>query len=115
MNLPETLKGIKEGGVILTCPKHGYVAARKRQGHTAVIPPDSHGCADCWKVYYISDYILTPESTRAQRLNELEEVIQHAVEFDKTGKFGTDFELYDTKDSRFEVTYERDAYPDKEE
>lgn len=116
MNLPDTLKGIKEGSVILTCPKHAYVAARKcSSGAVVAIPPDSHGCADCWRVYYISDYILTPENTRAQRLDELEEVIQHAAEFEREGKFGKDFELYDTKDSRFEVNYERDAYPDKEE
>lgn len=115
MNLVDALKGIKDGNVLLNCAKHRYVAAHKRDtGVTVAIPPESHGCAECWKVYYITDYALTPLETQAQRLDELTEVIHHAVEFDKSGKFGADFELFDTRDPRFQVDFERDAHPDKE-
>ena len=116
LNLIEALKGIKDGSVILNCAKHQYVASRKREsGVTVAIPPEPRGCAECLKVYYITDYALTPVETQAQRLDELTEVIHHAVEFDKTGKFGQDFELYNPRDERFKVEYEKDGLPDKEE
>lgn len=106
-NIDKILSEINSDEVTLTCGKHNYVAARKRANATLAIPPNTRGCADCWKVYYITDLALTPPGKRQERLDELEEVIHHAVEFERTGKFGADFELYDTKDPRFAVEIER--------
>jgi hypothetical protein len=101
--------------VILNCAKHNYVAAQRRTtGAVVAIPPKSTGCVECWKCYYVTDYALTPVDTQAQRLDELTEVIHHAVEYEKTGKFGKDFELFEPTDTRFKVEYERDGHPDKE-
>jgi hypothetical protein len=115
MELYDTISKVKSGSYILYCSKHNYSAAKKRpSGATVAIPPSSTGCPECWKVYYITDYALTPLETQSQRLNELEEVIHHAVEYEQKGTFGKDFELYDVRDPRFQVQYERDAHPDKE-
>jgi len=113
--LADALSKIRSGSYILYCGKHNYSAAQKRQsGATVAIPPQQSGCPECWSVYYYTDYALTPEATKEQRLNELEEVIHHAVEYEQKGTFGKDFELYDVTDPRFQVQYERDAHPDKE-
>jgi hypothetical protein len=98
---------LESEAVLLTCEKHRYVAARRNSGRTVVIPPESRGCANCWKVFFITDLALTPPSKRAERLDELEEVIHHAIDYERKGTFGKDFELYNTTDPRFRVDYEK--------
>lgn len=106
------LEELASESVILQCGKHRYVAARKRNGHTVAIPPNTRGCADCWRVYFFTDIALTLPSKRQERIDELEAVIHHAVEYERTGKFGKGFELYSPKDSRFAVELHKDAADD---
>lgn len=114
-SIEQLLEEIRTGRTLLVCKKHNYMAAQRRKsGNLVPIPPEPRGCVECNKVYNYTQYAMTPKETRQESLDEYEGVIRHAVEFDKTGKFGSDFELYGPRDPRFEVTYERDAYPDKE-
>lgn len=98
--------------VTLICGKHNYTPTKKRAHATLAIPPNTRGCKECWMAYYVADLALTPPSKRQERLDELEEVIHHAIEYERTGQFGKDLELYDPKDSRFKVEYEKDGEPD---
>lgn len=109
MNYSRVLNEIGSDKVTLTCGKHNYVAARRRANATLAVPPETRGCADCWKVYYITDLALTEPGKRQERLDELEQVIHHAIEYEQKGKFGDDFELFEPQDSRFEVKIEKDA------
>lgn len=105
---------IRSGKVILTCSKHSYSAAQVRKsGKLVPMPPEPRGCPDCLRAYFYTDWCMAPASTREQRLDELESVVRHAVEYDKTGKFGEDFELYDVQDPRFEVRLHKDAADDE--
>jgi hypothetical protein len=108
-NTEKVLSEIQSDKVTLTCGKHNYVAARKRANATVAIPPNTHGCKDCWMVYYVTDLALTPPGKRQERVDELEEVIHHAIEFEQKGQFGKDFELFEPTDGRFEVKIEKDV------
>lgn len=112
MNPSTILDEIGSDQVHLICGRHQYTAARKRANGTVAIPPNTRGCKDCWKVYYITDMALTEPSKRQERLDELEQVIHHAIEFEQKGQFGKDFELFDPKDERFKVEFEKDGEPD---
>lgn len=79
----------------LVCPKHNYLGGK--------IPPSTSGCKDCWLAYYIWDLATTPPSKRQERLEELEVVIHHMVEYEEKGQFGNDLELYSPGDPRFKV------------
>jgi hypothetical protein len=112
---PETvLAEIRSQKLTLMCGKHRYTAARVKNGKIRVIPPEPNGCKECWEVYYITDFALTPPEKRPERLDELEEVIHHTVEYEQKGKFGKDFTLYEPGDPRFQVRVEKDAEPDKD-
>lgn len=89
----------------IICSKHNYAGNK--------IPPNTRGCKHCWLAYYIWDLATTPPSKRQERLEELETVVHHAVEYEKKGTFGKDFELYEPGDERFRVDYEKDALEDK--
>jgi hypothetical protein len=111
--LPKDVLGeIASEKVLLVCGRHNYTAARKRVNGTVCIPPNTRGCKECWKVYYFTDLALTMPAKRQERLDELEEVIHHAIEFEKSGKFGKDFDLYEPGDPRFGVEVEKDAADD---
>lgn len=84
-----------------TCSKHQYIGNK--------IPPQTHGCSRCWLAYYIWDMATTPPSLRKERLDELESIIHHAVEYEKKGQFGHDLELFQPGDPRFKVEIEKDA------
>jgi hypothetical protein len=90
--------------VNVVCPKHNYVGNK--------IPPTPNGCKHCWMAYYVWDLATTPPSKRQERLDELESIIKHAVEFEQKGTFGKDFELYEPTDPRFRVDYEKDGHND---
>ena len=107
-NLGKILDEINSDKVLLTCGRHNYVAAKRRGNATVAIPPVPNGCAQCWKVFYITDLALTPPGKRQERVDELESVIHHAIEFEQKGRFGSDMELYDPQDERFKVKIERD-------
>ena len=97
---------------ILICGKHNYVAARRtKNGGLVAIPPNpdgnSKGCKLCWECYYTTDLALTPPAKRQERLDELEEVIHHAIEFERAGKF--DF----VPDTNPTIKYHRDAADDE--
>jgi len=109
---PETiLSEIRSEKFIPTCGKHGYVASRKKNGKIRIIPPEPNGCKDCWFAYYLTDHALTPPEKRQERLDELEEVIHHTVEFAQKGKF-SDMELYEPGDPRFVIEHALDAADD---
>jgi hypothetical protein len=63
--------------VSLVCPKHQYTGSK--------MPPSSHGCSDCWKVYYIFDLATTPPSLRKERLDELEHVVRKVADMQQKG------------------------------
>jgi hypothetical protein len=115
-SVEQLIEEIRTGKTLLVCKKHNFIAAKRREsGNLVPMPPEPNGCPECWRVYNYTQYAMTPAKTRQEGLDEYEQVIKKAVEFDKTGKFGSDFELYDTHDPRFSVQFEKDAYPDKEE
>lgn len=110
----DILGEVESEKVVLICGKHQYVASKKKANGIVVVPPNTRGCPECWKVYYVTDLAMTPPNKRQERLDELEEVIRRAVEYERTGKFGDDFELFDPKeDSRFQVQYDKDAADDE--
>lgn len=109
INISTVLDEINSGKVTLVCGKHNYVAARKRANGVFAIPPETSGCVECWKVYYVTQHGLTAPNKRQEALDELEPVVHHAVEFEQKGQFGKDFELFDIRDPRFEVQYEKDG------
>lgn len=109
INPNTVLSEISSDKVHLICGRHNYTAARRRGNAILAVPPETRGCADCWKVYYITDLALTDPSKRQERLDELEEVVHHAIEFEQKGEFGKDFELYETTDPRFKIKIEKDA------
>jgi hypothetical protein len=109
--LERTLDEIRSGSVLLTCGKHRYVAARKtKNGGLVALPPNpdgpSRGCKFCWECYYVTDLCLTLPGRRQERLEELDEVIHHLVEFVAKGKF--DF----VPDINPTIKYHRDAADD---
>lgn len=85
----------------LVCSKHNYLGGK--------LPPKTRGCNQCWMAYYVWDLATTPPSKRQERLDELESIINHAIEYDKKGQFGKDLELYEPGDARFRVDYEKDG------
>ena len=98
-DLEAVLKENDSERATLVCSKHNYTGNR--------IPPQTQGCKDCWFTYYVWDIATTPPSKRQERLEELESVVRHAIEFEQKGQFGKDLELYDTSDERFKVKIER--------
>lgn len=113
INPNTVLEEIASEKVTLICGRHNYVASRRRGNHIVAIPPQPNGCKQCWMNYYTTDLALTPPSKRQERLDELESVIHHAIEFERTGKFGKDFELYEPNDKRFTVAVQKDAADDE--
>lgn len=101
--------------ITLICSKHNYVPTKKRAVGSVAIPPNTRGCKDCWFAYYVADMALTPPSKRQERLDELESVIKHAIEYEQKGQFGKDLELFEPTDERFRVEFEKDGAPDKKE
>lgn len=101
---------LRSGKLFLTCGKHNYVAYIHKG---AVKPPTPRGCPTCWDAYFKTDYALTDPNIQYERLAELDEVIHRAVEFEKKGTFGQDFELYSPQDSRFHINIEKDAADDE--
>lgn len=84
----------------LQCVIHNYFGpiGRNDQFQGARIVP-AHmrehpvlGCAQCVKVFYIMDILSVPPSQRAQRFEELEEVVTKMVEYADKGQF--DFNAY---------------------
>jgi hypothetical protein len=113
INVANVLDEINSGRVTLVCSKHNYVAARKRANGTVAVPPVPNGCKQCWENFYVTDLALTPPNKRQERLDELEQVIHHAVEYEKRGQFGRDFDLFEPGDERFRVHVQRDAADDE--
>jgi len=109
--LEQILDEVKSGSVLLTCGKHRYVATRRtKNGATVVMPPNpdgpSKGCKMCWEAYYVSDLCLTLPNKRQERLEELDEVIHHLVEYVQQGRFDFVPDLNPT------IQYHRDAADD---
>lgn len=69
----------------LFCGKHTYIASS--------IPPTAQGCKSCWECYYWYMIASTPPHLRAERLNQIEEMVAHAVEVVEKHEF--DVKLYD--------------------
>lgn len=111
--LRDVLGEIASEKIVLICGKHNYVAARKRANGVVAVPPETHGCPECWNCYYTTDLALTPPGKRQERLDELEQVVRHLVEYEQKGKFSDDLELFEPTDPRFQVKYEQDAADDE--
>lgn len=79
----------------LNCPIHNYYGpiGRKDQFQGARIVPahmrehPAIGCANCIKIFYIFDILSVPPSDRAQRFEELEEVMMKMIEQSEKGNF----------------------------
>lgn len=79
----------------LVCPIHSYYGpiGRNDQFQGARIVPvrvrehPALGCANCIKIFYIFDILSVPPSERAQRFEELEEVMMKMIEHAEKGKF----------------------------
>lgn len=84
----------------LCCPLHNYYGPIGRNDQfqgSRIVPArlrehPALGCASCIKVFYIFDVLSVPPSERAQRFEELEEVMTKMVEQAEMGKF--DFTAY---------------------
>jgi hypothetical protein len=96
---------LKSGKLFLTCGKHKYVAYKKSKG--GVIPPKPNGCKECWQAYYYTVHCLTAPHLRYEALHELEEVINHVVEYVEKGKFDFKPDINPT------ITYEKDGFIDE--
>src|SRR5579859_288125 len=96
--LDAIVREVDSGKLYVTCGKHHY--------HGGKLPPKTSGCAQCWQAYYLWDYATTPPHLRQARLEELESIIHHAIEYEEKGKFGKDLELFEPTDPRFEVKIE---------
>lgn len=84
--------------VNLMCGKHFYAGPSKNNPEIKPHP----GCSQCWQVYFIKDIASVPPSMRAQRLDELEEVLHHMNEMVEKGTW--DFEPYEH--AKIEITEE---------
>jgi hypothetical protein len=73
----------------IKCGKHLYFGPIK--GRPEVTP--MLGCADCWKVFYISEMASTPPGERRQKLEEIEDVLHRMTEMIDKGTW--DFKPYD--------------------
>lgn len=79
----------------LQCPLHNYLGpiGRNDQFQGARIIPvhvrehPAIGCAQCIKIWFIFDILSVPPSERAQRFEELEEVMTKMVEQADKGNF----------------------------
>lgn len=101
--LSRLLEEVRGGKVLINCAKHNYVGGK--------IPPnpDKATCPKCWEAYYVWDYAMQLPWKRQERLEELDEVVHHAVEFAQKGTFGNDLELYEPGDPRFQIDYQKDG------
>lgn len=68
--------------VSIYCGTHNYFGPTK-PGQPEVKP--GQNCPKCWTVLYLHDIATTPPAQRAQRLDELEEVIHKATELAARG------------------------------
>jgi len=93
----QTLAALAAGTISLTCGRHNYVY--KRGG----LPPLMSGCPECWKVYFVSQFCMTPKANQAEFVEGLEEALHHAAECDDRGEF--DFIPY----ARPQITIEKGA------
>ena len=71
--------------VQVKCGKHLYFAGSKDA-------KPALGCSDCWRVYFINELATTPPNERAQKLDELDEVIRKMVQMVEAGQW--DLNLY---------------------
>jgi hypothetical protein len=77
------------------CPLHGYYGPYRKndQFRGAMVVPAvirEHpvlGCANCIKVYWLCDIASVPPSQRAERFEELEEVMHKMLEQAEKGLF----------------------------
>lgn len=79
----------------LVCPLHNYYGpiGRNDQFQGARIVPirmrehPALGCPNCIKIFYVFDVLSVPPSERAQRFEELEEVMSKMIEQAEKGNF----------------------------
>lgn len=85
---PEQTKYLEEimdpQKVQVYCGTHNYFGPSK-PGGVEVKPAE--GCPKCWFVLYFHDIATAPPETRAQRLDELEEVVNKSCELAARGNW----------------------------
>lgn len=81
--LAEIFDDQKVNRVNFFCAKHGYKGPVKDRPE--ITPGLS--CAECWKIFYLVEIVKTPPDERAQKLEELEEIMQEMNKLIETGKF----------------------------
>jgi hypothetical protein len=79
------------------CGRHLYFGPVK--GKPEIVP--EMGCSDCWKVFFICEMASTPPDERRQKLDEIEEVLNHMVEMIIAGTW--DLKLYPHAKVEFET------------
>jgi hypothetical protein len=88
--------------ILVGCSQHFYYGPSKiKEVHPA------QGCKQCWMTYFLHDLSNVPPSERAQRFDEIEEVVRNLNQMVETGKW--DFKPF----KRPEIEIEKDAWPDK--
>jgi hypothetical protein len=108
--LDRIVSEIQSEKLFLTCGQHAYVAYIR---NGIVNPPQPIGCPDCWRAYFFTLHAMTSPELRQEHLDELEEVIHKTVEYERQGKFGDDFQLYEPGDPRFRLEVHKDAADDE--
>lgn len=69
--------------VTFWCARHNYMGPIK--GKPEIKP--FLGCANCWKIFFISEMATTPPSEREKKLSEIEEVLRNVVQLVEQGKW----------------------------
>jgi hypothetical protein len=94
----DTLKELFDATrITVKCGKHLYFGPVKERPEVTPML----GCADCWRVFYISEMATTPPDERRQKLEELEEVMHNMVAMVERGTW--DFEPYEHAQIEFGV------------
>lgn len=87
--------------LMLCCHQHFYFGPSP---NTKVSPV--HGCKECWMVYFLHDLCTVPPSQRAQRMEEMVEVVRNLNQMYESGQW--DFKPYAAP----KVEIEKDGLPD---
>jgi hypothetical protein len=88
-------------GMMVCCATHQYYGPTKLvKSHPAT------GCKQCWMVYFLHDLASVPPSERAQRFDEIEEVVRNLNQMVESGKW--DYKPF----ARPDIKIEKDAWPE---
>jgi len=85
--------------MMVGCAQHSYYGPSK-----IIETHPAKNCKQCWMVYFLHDLANVPPSERAQRFEEIEEVVRNLNQMVETGKW--DFKPF----KHPEISIEKDAW-----